>query len=102
ANRVATFDNRTLAPLRQRPSNASPYNVTDAGVAQRIFHAGPQSFDHIQTYRAAVGDRRAVPLLENYAVDRLRQSALRDDGTLDPARLATFRRSHADALRALP
>lgn len=102
ANRVATFDNRTLAPLRQRPSTTSPYNVTDAGVAQRIFHAGPQSFDHIQTYRAAVGDQRAIPLLENYAIDRLRQSALRDDGTLDPARLATFRRSHADALRALP
>lgn len=99
---MATFDNKTLALIRRRPSSTSPYDMADAAVAQRIFHPGPQSFDHIQTYRAAVGAGRADPLLAHYAVDRLRQSALREDGTLDPARLANFRRMHADALRAMP
>ncbi len=32
----------------------------------------------------------------------LRKAALRDDGTLDPAKFATWRNSHAEALGALP
>ncbi|MEO6013928.1 MAG: hypothetical protein ABIQ30_10140 [Devosia sp.] len=100
--RAETFDNTTLAPLRQRPSSTAPYQVPDAGVAQRLFYPQPKSFDAIQSYRRAVGDQRAIPLLTDYAVDRLRRSALGDDGLLNPAKLASWRRSHSDAIRAIP
>jgi hypothetical protein len=76
--------------------------MPDAAVAQRLFYSGPKSFEAIQTFRRAVGDERAIPALTDYAVDRLRTVALGDDGVLNPGRLAAWRRSHADALRALP
>jgi len=100
--RVETFDNKTLGPMRRRASTTAPYDMPDAAVAQRLFFPGPKSFDAIQTYRRAVGDQQATAALTDYAVDRLRRVALRDDGTLDPSKLATWRRSHSDALRALP
>lgn len=100
--RVQTFDNPTLGPLRRRPATNAPYAVPDAAVAGRIFHPGTASFDAVSKFRRAVGDEQALPTLEAFAVDRLRKSALRDDGTLEPGRLQSFRRSHADALRAFP
>lgn len=100
--RVNTFDNPTLKPIRQRPSTQSPYDMQAASVPGRIFHAGAKSFDDVQTYRRAVGDRVAMPQLQAYAADRIRAAALREDGTIDPGRLASWRRSHADALRAFP
>lgn len=100
--RVETFDNKTLGPMRRRPSTTAPYDMPDAGVAQRLFYPGPKSYEAIQAYRHAVGDARAIPALTDYAVDRLRTSALGDDGILSPTKLAAWRRSHADALRALP
>jgi hypothetical protein len=38
----------------------------------------------------------------DYAASRLRAAAMRPDGVLDPAKFASWRRAHADALRALP
>lgn len=101
-SRAETFDNPTLAPIRKRPGTTSPYDMPASAVPGRIFFPGPKSFDAIRTYRQAVGDQAALETLMRYAVDRLRTSALREDGALDPAKLATFRRSHADALRAFP
>lgn len=101
-SRVETFDNKTLAPIRARPGKTSPYNMGASAVPERIFFPGQKSADAINTYRAAVGDAHALPILEQYAVDRLRRTALRDDGTLDPGKIAQFRRAHADALRSFP
>lgn len=100
--RVNRFDNNLLKPIRQRPSTQSPYDMQAASVPGRIFHAGAKSFDDIQTYRRAVGDRVAMPQLQAYAIDRLRAAAMREDGTIDPAKLASWRRQHVDALRAFP
>lgn len=100
--RVETFDNPTLSPMRRRPSTTAPYQMPDSAVSGRLFFAGPKSFDAIQTYRNAVGDEVAMPILQDYAIDRLRRAALREDGTLDPGKVAAFRRSHSDALRAMP
>ncbi len=97
--RVQTFDNETLAPLRRRPATNAPYTVSDAAVAARTFHPGTASFDAVSKFRRAVGDEQALPTLEAFAVDRLRKMALREDGTLDPNRLESFRRAHSDALR---
>lgn len=101
-DRVETFDNRTLGPIRKRPGTTSPYDMPAATVPARIFFSKPESGAAIARFRSAVGDEQALPVLREYAVDRLRAVALRDDGTLDPAKLASWRRLHADALRALP
>lgn len=100
--RVNQFDNPTLKPIRQRPSTQSPYDMQAASVPARIFRAGAKSFNDVQTYRQAVGDRVAMPQLQAYAVDRVKAAALREDGTIDPGRLMSWRRAHADALRAFP
>ncbi|GGE24897.1 hypothetical protein GCM10011390_50420 [Aureimonas endophytica] len=102
ADRIATFDNPTLRPLRQRAGTNAPYAVPDSAVPGRLFTGSPQSFEAIQTFRQAVGDGPALDALGPYVVDRARKAALRDDGTFDPNRLASWRRLHSDALRAFP
>jgi hypothetical protein len=94
--RVQTFDNDTLAPIHRRPDKP------DAGVAASIFFPGSKSPEAIAKYRAAVGDAQALPLLRNYAIDRLRKQAIAANGALDPAKAASWLRQHADALRSLP
>lgn len=101
-SRVETFDNGTLAPIRARPGTTSPYDMPASAVAGRIFAPGPKSFDAIKTYRAAVGDGPALKALTEYAIDRLKRAAMREDGTLDPAKVAAWRKAHSDALRAVP
>ncbi|WIJ26602.1 hypothetical protein [Devosia sp. RR2S18] len=100
--RASTFDNKTLGPLTKRPSEVAPYNVSASSVPARIFKPGAKAKDDIRTFRQAVGDERAIPLLNDYAVNRVRAAAMREDATFDPLKLAAFRRSHADALSELP
>ncbi|WP_152049001.1 hypothetical protein [Aureimonas psammosilenae] len=100
--RVETFDNGTLAPLRRRPTKTGPYDLSSSEVAGRIFAPGAKSYEAIGRYRQAVGDDAALPALRDYAVDRARKAAMREDGTFDPVRLETWRRGHSDALRAIP
>ena len=102
SNRVGTFDNKALGPIRRRPSMASPYDMSSATVAGRVFSPGSGGFESVQTFRKAVGDPNALKALEGYAVDRLRKAAMRPDGTLDPAKVTGWRKAHADALRAFP
>ena len=102
SNRAGTFDNKTLGPMRRRPSTVSPYDMPASAVAARVFVPGPKGFDTVKTFRAAAGDHTAYKALQDYAIDRLRNNAMRPDGTLDPAKVQSFRRSHSDALRAFP
>jgi hypothetical protein len=99
--RVETFDNKTLAPIRARPSTVSPYEMPAGSVPAKILFSGPASFDAIRAFQIATKGE-GMPALAAYAIDRLRRVALREDGTLDPVRLASWRRGHADALRAFP
>lgn len=71
-------------------------------VPSRIFYPRPESATAIAKYRKAVGKEVADQQIEQYAIDRLRKVGMREDGTLDPKTLATFRRGHADALKATP
>lgn len=100
--RVETFDNKTLGPVRKRPSTTSPYDMAAETVPNKVFFNRPESVEAIAKYRRAVGQEVADQQIEQYAIDRLRKSAMRPDGTLDPAKLAMFRRGHSDALRAMP
>ncbi|MDO9416210.1 hypothetical protein [Pararhizobium sp.] len=100
--RAETFDNKIIGPMRKRPSSVSPYDMAAASLPMRIFSSRGDSGEAISKLRAAVGDKAANRQIEDFAVDRLRKSALRDDGTLDPVKLESWRRSHRDALKALP
>lgn len=100
--RVETFDNGTLGPIRKRPGTTSPYDMPVSAVPAQIFSASPKSVDALRSYRAAVGDGPALTQVQDYAIDRLRKVALREDGTFDPSKVAAWRRSHADVLRSFP
>jgi hypothetical protein len=101
-DRVNTFDNKTLGPIRRRPSSNSPYEMPAAAVPERIFNASPSSPEAIRRFRDAVGDEQALPVLQEYAVDRVRAFAMDGDGSINPARLASWRRRHQDALKSFP
>lgn len=100
--RAETFDNKTLAPIRRRSMASGPYDMAAGAVPGRIFAPGPKSYEAVLSYRKAVGDDAALRDLEDYAIDRLRRVALKEDGTFDPIKVEAFRRNHADALRAFP
>ena len=100
--RVETFDNGTLGPMRRRPGATSPYDMPVSAVPAQIFNPSPKSVDTLRSYRAAVGDGPALTQLQDFAIDRLRKVALREDGTFDPGKVASWRRSHADVLRSFP
>ncbi|WP_425419619.1 hypothetical protein [Oricola indica] len=100
--RVETFDNRTLGPLRRRPSTVSNYDMPASAVPEKVFVAGPKGAETVQTFRNAVGDQEALDALQGFAVDRLRNTALRADGTLDPLKVKAFRTRYSEALRAFP
>jgi len=100
--RVETFDNNMLGPIRKRSSTTSPYDMAAETVPARVFHSGKSSPTDIRAFRAAVGDQQAMPVLQQYAIDRLRKVALDPDGTFNPAKVEAWRRAHADALRSFP
>ena len=100
--RVETFDNPTLGPIRRRPGTTSPYDMPVSAVPAQIFNSSAKSVDALRAYRAAVGDGPALTQLQDFAIDRLRKAALREDGTFDPVRVAAWRRAHADVLQSFP
>lgn len=100
--RVETFDNKTLGPMRRRPAYTAPYDMAAETVPAKVFFGRPESARAIDQYRRAVGQEVADQQLQQYAVSRLRQAALNADGSVNPSKLDTWRRSHAEALDKLP
>ncbi|MBK8085028.1 MAG: hypothetical protein IPK28_15060 [Devosia sp.] len=101
-SRAETSTTDAQALRRRAGGGSAPATFPVSAVAPKIFSAGPKSLDAIRAYRNAVGDQQALEALTGYAIDRLRRAALREDGTLDPGKVATWRRQHSDALRAFP
>jgi hypothetical protein len=97
-----TFHTRALAPIGKRPTSTADFDMKPSVVAARVFKPGSDGADALAAYRRAVGTEEANRTIEGYAVDRLRRSALRPDGTFDPAKVASWRRAHSDALRMFP
>jgi hypothetical protein len=100
--RVETFDNKTLAPIRKRPATTSPYDMPASAVPQKIFYPRPASREAIAQLRKAVGDTEALSTLEPYAIGKLHRVALEGDGTLNASKAEAWLRSHHDALEAFP
>jgi hypothetical protein len=100
--RVQTFDKGPVGAVLRPAGMAGQYRSLDSAVPAQIFKRGPTGFQSVEAYRRAVGDVAAMETLGDYAASSLRRAAMRPDGTIDPVRFNTWRRSHADALRAMP
>jgi hypothetical protein len=100
--RAQTFGAQPLKSVLQRPATNAPYNLREAAVPAKIFHPGDTGFEDVNRYRAAVGDDAALPVLQDYAANSLREAALTPEGTIDPAKFARWQAQHAEALRAFP
>jgi len=83
-----------FAPFR---ADMAPFQVPEV-----FFHAGPGGREGVDNLRRLIGDTRAQSILQDYAASKLRTTALRQDGTLDPAKVAAFQKSHAPALQSFP
>jgi len=78
-----------------------PEGMLDGDVPRRVFRAGPGGNESVTRFMQAVGEDRARPIIEDYAISDLKRSAM-EDGVIDPAKVEAWRRRHADALRAVP
>ncbi len=94
----ATFGTGAPGQILKPGSTAGTYRMSDAGVPDAVFPRGPKGFEAVQSYRGAVGsDEQAIGALHDTAAASLRRNALRDDGTIDPAKFAAWRRNYSEA-----
>ena len=91
--------NAAQALENYRPVRA---DVTAAHTPDQFFRPGKGGAEGVTQLRDLIGPQRADAILADYAASRLRASAMRPDGTIDPAKFETWRKSHAEALRAMP
>lgn len=75
------------------------FRLSNGEVPGKFFHPGPSGFEHVQAAVRASPDN--LPILQDFAAMRLKNAATAADGTIDPARFATWAKQHKDALRGL-
>jgi len=123
ANKQA-FGATPVAQILKRPGTTYDYNTAPALVPAKIWQPGPQGATNIRATLAAsdrglqsvLTDPEATPEaiataransaqviggLQNSAAASLRKAALRDDGSVDPAKFAAWKDRHAEALSEL-
>ncbi|MBS7544310.1 hypothetical protein [Ancylobacter oerskovii] len=101
--RAQTYGSGAVAEALRRSGQQGPYNMPAAVVPSRFFRPGARGFEDVQALRIAGNNPEAMVSIRDYAVSTLRRAAEEEaDGTLNPSKVATWRRQHADALRALP
>lgn len=100
--RAQTFGRGPVGDVLRRSGSEGPYNVPSSAVAERFFRPGPQGYENVQALRQAAGDPDTMAAIRDYALSTLRRSAMREDGTLDPAKVQVWKSRHRDALRAFP
>lgn len=100
--RAQTFGRGPVGDVLRRSGSEGPYNVPSSAVAERFFRPGPQGYENVQALRQAAGDPDTMAAIRDYALSTLRRSAMRENGTLDPAKVQGWKSRHRDALRAFP
>lgn len=123
ANKAA-FGAAPVAQILKRPGATYDYNTSPDLVPAKIWQPGPQGATNVRATLAAsdrglqsvLTDPNAAPEaiasaransaqvltgLQNSAAASLRKSALRDDGSIDPAKFAAWKGRHAEALQEL-
>lgn len=100
--RKSTFSRGPVGQVLARAGMQDIYRLPEAMTPLKFFHPGPAGYSDMQAITKAVGEDKALPLMADFAASSLRRAAMREDGTLDPAKYMKWRNAHADALRALP
>lgn len=77
-------------------------DLAPSAIPEMFFHSGPSGAEGVRQLRQLLGDQHANAILTDYAASRLKQAAMRDDGTLDPGKTSNWLKQHADALREMP
>jgi hypothetical protein len=79
------------------------YRTPNAAVVGKFFPAGDKGYEAAMSFRNAIGDEtKALSVMEDYISWSLRNEALDANGVVDPLKFASWRRRHAEALRAFP
>jgi hypothetical protein len=100
--RAATFKSGPVGEALAEKGNKGDFRLLDSSVGQKFWKPGNGGAEAVKAYGAATGNAPdAVRTLENIAGLSLRRAAMREDGTLDPAKYQTWAKAHQDALRAL-
>lgn len=100
--RARTFGTAPNSAVLSKAGSQDLYKLPDGKVPEKFFHPGPTGYTDVASLRGAVGDDKALPVLQDYAAMSLRRAAEGPDGTLDPAKVAAWQSRHADSLRAFP
>ncbi len=99
---AATYETRPIADILRQPAKNAPFNVPEASVASRFFHGGQTGLHDVKAMERAAKDPGTMKQVRDYAISDLRKKAMLADGTLDPAKVATWRANNKEALRAFP
>lgn len=101
--RARTYGVPPVAAAIQKSGASDIYRYPEATVPGRFFNNKPTGYSDMQSLYRAVGQDQATPLIQDYAAWSLRKAAFNEnDGILNPNKFATWRRAHAESLRALP
>jgi hypothetical protein len=97
----ATFDEGPVgAVLKDKFGRPT---MPESAVPATAFIPGDKGLQTAQAFTKAFGENEgARSALVDQAAASLRKAALREDGTLDPAKYAVWAKNHAQALRAIP
>ena len=96
-----TFGIRPVTDITRTNGYKGQFTLPNGEVPGKFFHPGPAAYQHMQALLKAAGPE-AMPVIEDFAANSLKRAALKDDGTLDPGKYASWVSRHQDALRALP
>lgn len=100
--RAKTYGLGPIGQILKSAGDQKTFRLPDAAVPAKFFHPGPMAFTDAQALDKAIGPERSLQLRTDAAAASLRKAAMKDDGTLDAAKVGNWQNRHADALRALP
>jgi hypothetical protein len=96
------FGAKPVANILQREGSTYPYKLQPENVLGQVWKPGPAGEASIAAVlRAANNSSDVVDALKAGSAASLRKAAMRDDGTIDPAKFASWRKSHAGSLKIL-
>lgn len=97
-----TFERGPVGDILARAGMQDLFKRPESRVPEKFFHPGPSGYQDMQKLYQAVGQPNAEAVVSDYAASSLRKAAMKDDGTLDPAKFARWKKAHSESLRALP
>lgn len=100
--RAQTFNQGPVGDVLRTQGAQGNFRVMDSAVGPKFFRPGPTGGQTVQKLIDAVGPQKALDTLADHAANRLRATAMDADGTVNPAKLEGFLKSHAEALKAFP